>query len=166
MRWEVAVVGAGENRSWGQKKINGANIWFNFNSYFVGMSFISSDGRLIVEQFMYNTSTPCVWARSQERCSWCSPLLLHSIHNSFFPITPTGKRNLLNFPDRSVLALSSREILGTLTWNEHSNVHRGSFFSSVAKQVSLWQIGVWKNIRRAIWLNLRLINIHSLDWRG
>lgn len=42
-------------------------------------------------------------------------LFLRLIHNSFLPIPQTGKRNLLNFPDRSVVALSSREMLGALT---------------------------------------------------
>lgn len=56
------------------------------------------------------------------------------IHNSFLPITLTAKRSPLNSTDRSALALSSREILGALTWNEHGNVHRGSFCSSVARK--------------------------------
>lgn len=53
-------------------------------------------------------------------------LFLQMIYNSFLPIPQTGKRNLLNFPDRSELALCSREMLSTLTWNERSNVHGGS----------------------------------------
>lgn len=42
----------------------------------------------------------------------------------------------------------------------------GSFFSSVAKQGRLQQIDASKNTARAIWLNLCLINIHSLSRRG
>lgn len=94
------------------------------------------------------------------------------IHNSFLPITLTAKRSPLNSTDRSALALSSREILCTLTWNEHGNVHRGSFCSSVAgkkkkkKEATSTTDRRSKNTEGAIWLILCLINIHSLSWRG
>lgn len=133
----------------------------------VGSSFLSNDGRLIGEQISFRLQ---VFYQFQAKNYNAVTNLTqwYIIHSS--PITLTAKRSPLNSTDRSALALSSREILCTLTWNEHGNVHRGSFCSSVARKKKKEATSTTdrrsKNTEGAIWLILCLINIHSLSWRG
>lgn len=102
---------------------------FCSNGDSVGSSFLSNDGRLIGEQISFRLQVFYQF-QAKNYNTVTNLTQWYIIHSS--PITLTAKRSPLNSTDRSALALSSREILGALTWNEHGNVHRGSFCSSVA----------------------------------
>lgn len=108
--------------------------------------------------FGYNTLTSCVWARFDVLLFFFGRYIINSP-----PSLWQANATFSIFLTDLYSPLSSGEILGTLTWHEHSNVHCGSFLQLC---VRLQRRDASKNTERAIWLISCLMNIHSLPWRG